>query len=503
MAFNSPHMGSLMDPLGKIMQPDGSGIPANRVPPQGQSTTGLLGAMAMPTPQPVEPPAATQPQFEERVKRNEGFLAQPEVQAALMQFAVSMLSPGQDLGSSIGQGFEAAGRVASNQQDQSLIDRKMNLEERGMNVQEAQQTLSEQELRLKAAAMGGRKYSRIVSGDSPIGMEMGLGKGERARVAFTEDKDGNILSADMEANPLDTSGTNKGTQVTQLLNEAKVAEDAGDHERAGLLRTAAEKAATGQTTAGSLEPGTKIEVINGVETVVPIKGGKADLAQQDAAKMAGSKRINEVQTAINVRKAVNESLSMIKNSRLPPDLVMTGPGSYLEYVRGTPAANLKSTIETVQSNIGFIKLQDIRDASKTGGALGAVSDFENRLLQATVANLATSQNSGILTRNLRYVQAIFTDAEYSGRLTDIGRRLEKGEINNAQAVNEAGEYLDRLVRGDQQAEIGAQKDLAAKPAPHTPPPGADNRAKTSWDFMTPGDKQRAEELINKSKQGKE
>ena len=448
MAFNSPHMGSLMDPLGKIMQPDGTGIPQNRLPPQQGNPTQLLGSMATPTPQPVEPPAATQPEFDQRVKRNESFLAQPEVTAALMQFAVSMLSPGQDLGSSIGQGFEAAGRVATNQQEQSLLDRKMNLEERGMNVQEDQQTLAEKELQLKAAALGGRKYSRIVSGDSPIGMEMGLGKGERARATFTEDKDGNILNAEMDANPINSDGTNKGTQVTQLLNEANAAEAAGDTERAGLLRTAAEKAATGQTTAGSLEPGTKIEVVNGVETVVPIKGGKADLAQQEKAQQAGTKRIGEVQTAINVRKAVNESLAMIKNSRLPPDLVMTGPGSYLEFVRGTPAANLKSTIETVQSNIGFIKLQDIRDASKTGGALGAVSDFENRLLQATVANLATSQNSGILTRNLRYVQAIFTDAEYSGRLTDIGNRLERGEINNAQAVNEAGEYLDRLVRGD-------------------------------------------------------
>jgi len=61
-------------------------------------------------------------------------------------------------------------------------------------------------------------------------------------------------------------------------------------------------------------------------------------------------------------------------------------------VPGTDAANFKAGLDTLKSQAGFTVLQEMRNNSKTGGALGQVSDFENRLLQANLASLDTAQS---------------------------------------------------------------------------------------------------------------
>jgi hypothetical protein len=61
-------------------------------------------------------------------------------------------------------------------------------------------------------------------------------------------------------------------------------------------------------------------------------------------------------------------------------------------IAGTPAGDLSKMLEGIKANIGFDKLQAMRAASPTGGALGQVSDFENRMLQATLGSLMQSQS---------------------------------------------------------------------------------------------------------------
>jgi hypothetical protein len=65
------------------------------------------------------------------------------------------------------------------------------------------------------------------------------------------------------------------------------------------------------------------------------------------------------------------------------DWTKVGPiGSFTSRFPGTPAFDLARKLDTIKANIGFDKLQSMRDESPTGGALGNVSDAENRLTQA-------------------------------------------------------------------------------------------------------------------------
>lgn len=56
-------------------------------------------------------------------------------------------------------------------------------------------------------------------------------------------------------------------------------------------------------------------------------------------------------------------------------------------IPGTPAADAWALLETLRTQAGFGALQEMRNASKTGGALGAISDKENAMLQAALAPL--------------------------------------------------------------------------------------------------------------------
>lgn len=80
---------------------------------------------------------------------------------------------------------------------------------------------------------------------------------------------------------------------------------------------------------------------------------------------------------------------------------ITGVMGQFPDLPGSPAANVRAQLEnTLRSQVGFGVLQAMRDASKTGGALGQVSNIENILLQENLAALANTQSAEALRQQL-------------------------------------------------------------------------------------------------------
>lgn len=79
-------------------------------------------------------------------------------------------------------------------------------------------------------------------------------------------------------------------------------------------------------------------------------------------------------------------------------------GALSSVAPSSPAFDLKRDIETLLANAGFDRLQEMRDNSVTGGALGQVSEREIALLQAASQNLLNSQSPDQLRKNLRAFQ---------------------------------------------------------------------------------------------------
>lgn len=76
-------------------------------------------------------------------------------------------------------------------------------------------------------------------------------------------------------------------------------------------------------------------------------------------------------------------------------------GKLSEQTPGTPGYALAKTLDTVRANIGFDKLQAMRAASPSGGALGQVSNFEEQLLQSVLGSLDQGQDAPTIKANLQ------------------------------------------------------------------------------------------------------
>ncbi len=112
----------------------------------------------------------------------------------------------------------------------------------------------------------------------------------------------------------------------------------------------------------------------------------------------------QAQDAQNVLAAIDNAKKLI--SWNTTGLVGQRLGEY----GGTDAYDLRAALNTVKSSIGFDRLQRMREASKSGGALGAISERELDLLQSTIASIDANQTGPQLANSLDRVQAQYKKA---------------------------------------------------------------------------------------------
>ena len=127
---------------------------------------------------------------------------------------------------------------------------------------------------------------------------------------------------------------------------------------------------------------------------------RLDVAQEDLPKaLAG------VDAQI---RQVNDTIDTVKSVIAQVSGFTTGfAGSLTSGIAGTPAFDLKAKIKTIQAQLGFTQLQQMREASKTGGALGQVSERELDLLISAKNNLNPKQSKEQLLENLNLIVTHF------------------------------------------------------------------------------------------------
>ena len=128
---------------------------------------------------------------------------------------------------------------------------------------------------------------------------------------------------------------------------------------------------------------------------------KADSSNKARTQTIGSTIVND---------AIGRALPIIEEDieggfQMPS----TGIGSFLKVIPGSQARSLSNLLDTVKSNIGFDKLQSMREASPTGGALGQVSNQEIAFLQQTFGNLDQANSPEEIKYNLQLLQKVYND----------------------------------------------------------------------------------------------
>lgn len=103
---------------------------------------------------------------------------------------------------------------------------------------------------------------------------------------------------------------------------------------------------------------------------------------------------------------IDRAIEKINSADLPTTGLI---GGVLSAVPGTTAYDVDALITTIKANAGFDRLQAMRNASPTGGALGAVSERELTYLQSTIGNLSQSQSKEQLLENLQRVKQAYLE----------------------------------------------------------------------------------------------
>lgn len=82
-------------------------------------------------------------------------------------------------------------------------------------------------------------------------------------------------------------------------------------------------------------------------------------------------------------------------------------GQALSFIPGTQSHDVSALLDTIKGNIGFDKLQQLRESSPTGGALGQVSNYEIQNLQAVLGSLKQSQTADQFSKNLKRLRNVY------------------------------------------------------------------------------------------------
>ena len=164
----------------------------------------------------------------------------------------------------------------------------------------------------------------------------------------------------------------------------------------------------GQSEWGTIPPGYQlVHGPNGEISMAPIPGGPAEAeikAQQAKAELG---RQQGQQSANLVVQDIDRALEAANNPGLFSN---TGfMGALGSMIPGTPQSDLASLLDTIGSNIAFDKLQAMRAASPTGGALGAVTERELALLESTLGSLRQSQSKEQFVENLTRLRSMFNE----------------------------------------------------------------------------------------------
>lgn len=138
---------------------------------------------------------------------------------------------------------------------------------------------------------------------------------------------------------------------------------------------------------------------------VPVKGGKIYREEKAAEEQKKSKDENSKKFSNLVIQDIDRTIDLIDNSPVP----VTGLGSLAKAVPGTPAHGAARLLDGIKPNIAFGRLQQMRDESKTGGALGAINQQELTYLTSIYGSLEQSQNKDQLVFNLKRLKNAMLD----------------------------------------------------------------------------------------------
>lgn len=155
-------------------------------------------------------------------------------------------------------------------------------------------------------------------------------------------------------------------------------------------------------------------------------------------------------SAIYKAKSILED--SVRAAGIIPEVIRSLGSAPVEAMFLQPERDLKGVIEPLEANLAFDRLELMRQRSKTGGALGNVSDRELSLLKATVASLSTLQDPELIMDALDRIENHYTNflALELGAESGLSVRINEGLYQNVKVQNGRVWFREIDDNGDEQ-----------------------------------------------------
>lgn len=138
-----------------------------------------------------------------------------------------------------------------------------------------------------------------------------------------------------------------------------------------------------------------------LQGVAPVPGSDPDYERQQDRQAAERRQAQTSARENNLLRAIDQAQDLA--AEFPTWTTGLG-GVASRQIPGTPGSDMSSVLQTIKANIAFEQLQQMRESSPTGGALGQVSNMEIGLLQNAAAAVEQSQSRQQFLENLAYLE---------------------------------------------------------------------------------------------------
>lgn len=174
---------------------------------------------------------------------------------------------------------------------------------------------------------------------------------------------------------------------------------------------------------------------NPMAGVQPIPGSKEAMEMEQAEKVGEMKDASARAKYSSVLDEVEQAMGKVNN------LTAGFVGRGISNIPGTDAYELSRHLDTIKGNLGFDRLQQMREESKTGGALGQVSNIELNLLTSSLTALDAGLGPDQLQRNLSKVQR-----HYQNFLDALSGKMPEGYDEAGNPVSVETNDVDALIQ---------------------------------------------------------
>jgi len=157
-------------------------------------------------------------------------------------------------------------------------------------------------------------------------------------------------------------------------------------------------------------------------------------AKQLAADEKRQDRLDKQEQSANAAiMGADRIINEVREAKEKVSGFTSGLGSYLSAVPLTEAKDLSKRLTTIKANLGFDRLQQMRDASPTGGALGQVAVQELIALQSTIASLDQDQSPEQLRAALDKIETSY--ANWRNTVRQAGRATVGGQSSGSNEID--------------------------------------------------------------------